>query len=313
MRRSACLVLLALVCAGCGHEADDRAGERGDEPVASSSPSIRTLTPLPQPPLPPATGKLFADMRQSSRDAARARMEVWVDNDTLDDLTPTSVSYHDPRFLQPEPGTRLRVVPTRSERGFPIYLPEQPDCAEAGKHREGGQVDVTYGRGGDPTSVTLDVSDETDVVGRYVSARCDELAVEEVATLAWADTVTDGPPAEVAPGSTATLTLVVRPTGVAGRSLRIDTVATTPVLAAVGQPFWKVDRTIAGDDPVTRIPLELKPNRCDPHAFLESGGATAFRVKMHLDGRPIQLILRMSEKGAAHAIAYAGASCGFAS
>ena len=57
-------------------------------------------------------------------------------------------------------------------------------------------------------------------------------------------------------------------------------------------------------------PVPLKPTRCDAHAFAESGGATAFKIGLHLDGEPGQITLRMSPTGAANAITFARASCG---
>ena len=70
-----------------------------------------------------------------------------------------------------------------------------------------------------------------------------------------------------------------------------------------------------GDDPraptqPSRIDLPIKPNRCDDHAFMESGGATAFKIGLHLDGEPGQITLRMSVPGAKNAIDFAKASCG---
>jgi hypothetical protein len=239
-------------------------------------------------------------MRQSSRDAALGRMEVWIDNDTAETITPTRISYTDPRFRGPVLGDRLRAAPSQSTRGFPLYLPARPACDS---HGTGGSIEMTYG----DKTVTIDVEDSTDVVGRYVSARCDEIAVARVATLAWDDKVVDGP---VALGSTATLVLIVRPTGVPGHALVIDTVTGTPVLTAVDAPFWSPGTHISGSGAAQRIELPLMPARCDPHAFQESGGATAFRIKFHLDGEPGQITLRMTPAGATSAIEYARQSCG---
>jgi hypothetical protein len=241
-------------------------------------------------------------MRQSSRAAAAGRMEVWLDNDTAATITPTRIVYTDPRFRTTVLGERLRAAPSQSTRGFPIYLPDQPACDHQDAEEGSGRVRVTYGR----TTRTLPVEDSTDVVGRYVRSRCEEIAIARVADLSWADQVVDGP---VALHSHATLTLVVRPTGVAGHRLVIDEVTGTPVLTSVG-PGWRPDARISGTDPEQRIELPLMPARCDAHAFQESGGATAFGVKVHLDGEPGQIILRMSTAGAAHAIAYARQSCG---
>jgi hypothetical protein len=155
--------------------------------------------------------------------------------------------------------------------------------------------------------VDLRVTDGNDIVARYVAGRCLELAVARVAGLAFADEVpTDHPGA----GSTGTLTLVATPTGVPGHVLTVDSVGGTPLFSAAGTSSWAPRRTIHGDDPVTRIDLPIQPARCDDHVFMESAGATAFLVRLHLDGRPGQLVIRMTPAGTSDAIAFARESCG---
>ena len=302
-RRGAVAVALTLplLMLGCTDESADPGGA-GTSPT-EPSPSISTLTPIPLPPEPPPTGRIRADMRQSSRDAAAGRMEVWLDNDTARTITPTRIVYTDRRFRSPVLGERLRPAPSQSTRGFPLYLPARPACDHQEAPEGSGRVSVTYGG----RTRTLRVEDSTDVVGRYVHSRCEEIAIARVAELSWDDQVVDGP---VELDSHATLTLVVRPTGVPGHELVIDEVTGTPVLTSVGSGSWRPDVAVRGDGPEQRIDLPLMPARCDAHAFQESGGATAFGVKVHLDGEPGQIILRMSTAGAANAIAYARQSCG---
>ena len=290
-------VIGLLLLTGCS----DDTGSAGDAaPEPSPSRSIRTLSPLPMPTRPPPTGELRADMRQSSRDAAAGRMEVWIDNDTDAEITPTAITYRDPRFRTTLPGTRLeRPVPSQAERGFPLYLPPRPACG----HPQGsGTVTVTYGG----TTTTVPVEDSTDVAGRFTTARCLELAIARVADLSWDDEI----PFSGKAGDPGTMTLVVRPTGQDGPPLTIDTVSGTPIIAPVGADAWRPDATIHGTDAPSRIDLPIKPNRCDDHAFLESGGATAFKIGLHLDGEPGQITLRMSIPGAKNAIDFAKASCG---
>ncbi len=296
MRTALGLVVLTLLAAGCSSSSDGAAA-----PTTTPEPtrSIRTLTPISMPPEPPPTGALHADMRQSSRDAAAGRMEVWVDNDTAHGIRPTRITYSDPRFRTEVPATRLRPIPSQSERGFQILLPQRPAC----DHPRGrGTVTIAYG----DQVRTQRVADSTDVTGRYTTARCTELAVAQVADLAWDDTVAfDGEA-----GDPGVLTLVVTPTGHPGRTLTIDTVSGTPILTPVDGDVWRPDARVHGTDPPTRIDLPIKPNRCDDHAFMESGGATAFKIGLHLGGEPGQVTLRMSIPGAASAITFARASCG---
>ncbi|MBA2954033.1 hypothetical protein GON03_06855 [Nocardioides sp. MAH-18] len=291
---AAALVATALLLTACSDDGGTTA-----TPAPSPSRSIRTLTPLPVPEEPPPTGKLRADMRQSSRDAAAGRMEVWIDNDTAAEITPTKIVYTDPRFRRTLPGTRLRPIPSQSERGYPLYLPKQPACS----HPKGrGTVTVTYG----DTTKTIRVEDSTDVAGRYTGARCLEIAIGEVAALSWDDDV----PSDGGEGDPGTLTLVVDTTGRPGPTLTIDTVSGTPVLSPDGSDVWRPDATIRGTDAPSRIDLPLKPTRCDAHAFAESGGATAFKIGLHLGGEPGQITLRMSVPGAKNAIDFARTSCG---
>jgi hypothetical protein len=294
--RSLGLLLAALLTAGCT-TTDPTAGR---PPADAPEPTVSTLSPVPLPPEGPPSGRLVADLRQSSRDAALGRMEVWIGNDTARDLTPTRITYTDPRFRRPVPGERLRLNPSRSERGYPLTLPARPAC---GRHGTTARVTVAYaGR-----TVRLPVTDDNEIVRRYVAARCLELAVSRVARIGFADRVPADRPGE---GSTGVLTLVVRPTGRPGHTVTIDTVGGTPLLSAAGRSAWAPHTVIRGAGPVRRIELPVQPARCDDHVFMEAAGATAFLVGLHLDDRPGRLVVRMSPAGAAAAISFARASCG---
>jgi hypothetical protein len=294
LRAAIGVLLLGVLAAACGS---------GDEPSgAPSSPTtgVRTLTPLPPPPSEPPTGRLYADLRQSSRDAALGRMEVWLVNDTRHDVTPTRIRYSDPRFRRPVAGERLRPDPAGSERGYPLALPGRPAC---GQRHGAGRLSVTYaGR-----TVTLPVTDDNDIVARHSASRCLELAVARVADLRFADTVPTDPDGD---GSTGTLTLVARPTGRPGHVLGIETVGGTPLLGSAGGEAWTPRVRVRSDGPARRIELPVQPARCDDHVFMESAGATAFLVSLRLDGERGQLLLRMDPEGASAAIAFARDACG---
>src|SRR3954454_20829649 len=168
MRTGRFVAALAVAAAVAGWSSDDTPST-----APAPAPSISTLTPVQLPSPAPPTGRLLADMRQSSRDAAAGRMEVWVGNDTARKVRPSRLTYHDPRFRTTLRGTRLRAIPSQSERGFQLYLPARPACG----HRTGaGTITLTYGG----TTRTVPVEDSTDVAGRYTTARCLELAVAAV-------------------------------------------------------------------------------------------------------------------------------------
>ncbi len=286
-----------LVLAACGGSASPSA-----EPERSPTSSIPTLTPLPMPDMGPPPGELVADLRQSSRDAALGRFQVWIGNGLRHEINPTSIRYLDPRLRAPIPGERLRANPSDSERGYPLALPARPRCdVRAGAAP--GSVAMAF----DGRQVRIPVEDEADVVARYVASRCLELAVSQVAALSFADEVPVDGSGE---GSVGTLVLVARPTGRTDKVLTIDTVGGTPVLTAQGSSVWRPRVRVRGDDPVRRIELPVVPNRCDVHAFLEAGGATAFIVHLRLGDESGDLVLRMSPEGAANAIRFARDSCG---
>jgi hypothetical protein len=291
MRRSlpsAVAALLVGALAACSHENDAR--DDRSEP-AEPEPSYSAI---PVPPR-PMTGTLDAVLKQSSRDAARNRMQVWIFNGTEEDVEPTGIRYVDPRLSRPIAGERLRSMPSGLERGFPLPLPE-PRCG--GYTKEAPVVTVETGDG----TESLTVEDSIGIVQRYYDATCFERAVREVVDLEWDDTV----PSD---GDVGTMTLIATPTGKPGR-LEITRVGATPVLKEPTTTTWQPDRVVEGDGPPQRIDLPVVPARCDRHAFFEAGGATAFRLRLRLDGEVGELVLRMSPTGAEAAIAYAINACG---
>ncbi len=282
------LAAVALVGAlsACEHENQPRDAV---EPESSYS-----IVPVPPRPM---TGTLDAVLRQSSRDAARGRMQVWIFNGTDADVEPTEVRYDDPRLSRSIVGQRVRTMPSGLERGFPLPLPE-PSCGSQDRRAPGVVVDTADG------TERLAVADDLEIVQRYVDSVCFEVAVERVVQLEWDDTV---PSAD----DIGTLTLVATPTGRPGR-VEILKVGGTPVLQAAPDRPWRPRVSVSGRGAERRTELAVVPARCDSHAFFEAGGATAFRLRLRLDGEEGEYVLRMSQIGAQAAIAYAIDACGLA-
>jgi hypothetical protein len=279
-------VTLVGALAACAHENDS------DNERAEPAPSYSAI---PVPPR-PMTGTLDAVLRQSSRDAARGRMQVWIFNGTENDVQPTDIEYVDSRLSQPIVGQRVRSMPSGLERGFPLPL-AGPHCGQVGQDPPVAVVDTPDG------TERLPVADSIGIVQRYVDATCFEQAVRRVVDLHWDDVVP-------ATDDVGTLTLVATPTGRPG-TLQVLSVGSTPVLAPAPGGPWRPGTTITGDGEEQRIELSTIPARCDSHAFFEAGGATAFRVRLSLDGQVGELVLRMSTAGAQAAIAYAIEICDF--
>ena len=159
------LLPLLAVLAACGGNDDKTPASAG--PEASPTKSLYTLTPIPLPPKPPPTGKLIADIEQSSRDGAANRFQVWIDNDTDEHHHADEGDL--PRRPVPDglPGTRLRDIPSQARRGFPIYQPDQPACDRTASS---GTVTVDYTVNGEHKSETVPVrgrgrGDRADHVG----------------------------------------------------------------------------------------------------------------------------------------------------
>lgn len=287
-RLPSALAAVALLGAlsGCGHEDD-----RDRQVVAEPDPSY-SIVPVPPREM---TGTLDAVLRQSSRDAARGRMQVWVFNGTDKDVDPTAITYDDPRLSRAIEAQRLRTMPSGLERGFPLPLPD-PECG--GHTKQAPVVTVETAAG----TEALAVADDLGIVQRHHDAVCFEQAVEAVVGLEWDEAVpsTD---------DVGTLTLLATPTGRPGR-LEILRVGATPVLKHPTTTTWRVGREVRGEDEPQRIELPVVPARCDSHAFFEAGGATAFRLGLRLDGQEGEYVLRMSSTGAEAAIAYAIDACG---
>jgi hypothetical protein len=284
---AAAALMLVGALAGCSHENDGRL----DREVAAPEPSYSVI---PVPPR-PMTGTLDAVLRQSSRDAAQNRMQVWVFNGTEEDVEPSRIRYVDPRLSRAVPAERIRSLPSGLELGYPLPLPA-PRCGPVAEQPPAVVVESATGR------ERVDVADDIEIVQRYVDATCFERAVRAVVDLEWADTV----PSD---GDVGTMTLVATPTGRPGR-LEILRVGATPVLKAPRTTTWSPDQLLRGDGLPQRIELPVVPARCDSHAFFEAGGATAFRLRLRLDGEVGEFVLRMSPTGAEAAIAYAIDACG---
>ncbi|WP_121258861.1 hypothetical protein [Nocardioides ferulae] len=300
--RTAAALLLAATTAGCLGSGDTGAAD-GPHRV-DPSPPVSTLTPIPLPPQQPPSGRVSAEIRQSSRDVALGRAQVWVHNDTARALRPKAVVFRDARLPVPLRGDRLRPIPSQSERGFPLLLPDRPVCGDhPGRVSPALRVLLPGGRRAVP------VQDATDVIGRFAAARCLELALAEVVRVSWSERVVADRAGE---GGTGTLVLRVRPTGRSGPPARLVSVSGTPLFTPVGSDVWRTRARLTGPDAVRRLELPVRPARCDAHAFLEAGGATAFRLRLRVGGQPGQLLLRMPPDGADAAIAFAQEACGLA-
>ena len=70
-----------------------------------------------------------------------------------------------------------------------------------------------------------------------------------------------------------------------------------PVLSPGERGVFDANLTIEGDQPAQRVPVPVKPTRCDAHAFGESGSFAAFAFNVHVDGEPGQFVLRLGPTG----------------
>ncbi|MDP3890079.1 hypothetical protein [Nocardioides sp.] len=272
------------------------APDPGGSPASTPAPAPTTPAPTTAS---PSSGRLDAELRQSSLDAARGQMQVWIHNDTGADVEPTDIRLRDPRLGRPVPGERLRGIPAGSQRGYPLRLPTEPDCAAPDRP---GRLVVHDASG----RLAVRLTDPHDIIGRHTRSRCLEVAVTRVAELRWADRVRRH---GSGPDATADLVLVVEPSNGSGR-FTLDEVNGTPVFTPVDGASWLPDRVVDAADGPVRVELPMKPARCDPHVFQESAGATAFRLHVTIDGESGSFVLRMSDRGARDALDFAVTTCG---
>ncbi|GAA1908591.1 hypothetical protein GCM10009737_07010 [Nocardioides lentus] len=291
--RLAAIALGVALLTACAPVGTGGAGESGSEPTSGSPAHAPSSIPSG------ATGGVTAYVGQSSTDAAMGRMQVYVENGTGAEIDPDAVRYLDPRLGGPRPGDRLRAIPAGSARGYLVALPQRPACG--GGRDVSGRVVLDV----DGTRTSVQVVDPTGVVRRHVALRCDAAATDRLATMRWLAPEVDGRGAS----ATAFLVLALQPTGESGR-LRVDRVNGTPVLAPVGSDVWRPAVEVAGTGAPRELRLPVRPRRCDPHAFQESGGATAMRMRLHVDGRPGEIVLRMDTSVAAAVIDHALDVCG---
>gem|GEM_PF-770798 len=307
------VLTLASACGGSTSETEPPAPAtatgQATPPGSSPSPTAAFTVPAAAP-----SGRLEAEVQQSSRDALRGEFQVWLDNGTGAEVVPTALTYVDPRLTGTRTGERMRAAPPGSHRGFPADL-GAPACAAV------PAADVPAAGTAAPYVVVatadgeerLEVADPARVIERYVAQRCLELAVADAATIAFGDglrvTSADG-----GTGARADLDLVVTPTESA-TPLRVVAVQGTTLLSGVGGT-WPVDVEIGGTgataEPVRRV-LEAHPTRCDPHAVAESGRATIFRVEVVLgtgaDARSGLVDVRLGTEAGRQAYDFVAGAC----
>ena len=213
-----------------------------------------------------------------------------------DDIDRHPIRYEDPRLSRSIVGQRVARCPPAWSAASLLPLPE---LAADGSSKNAPTLTVVETTDG---TALLGVADDLGIVQRYHDAVCFEITVRRVVDLERDDVV----PSDDDIG---TLTLIARLVGPG--TLEILRVGATPVLKNPTTTTWRLDRVVSGTGPTQRIELPV-PARCDSHAFFEAGGATAFRLRLRLDGEESEYVLRMSQTGAQAAIAYAIDACGLA-
>ena len=238
--------------------------------------------------------RVVADLTQDSRDTARERIAVVVTNEGAVEVTPDAITYVDPRLAAPLTADRLRAIPPGGARRFPLPLADPVCDAPAA---EPGRLTVVVGS----SEVAVPAADEVGVVARWVERRCAEFDVAAVAPLVFTEVRPAG-------GESADLVLTATPTGEGSGAYVVEGVAGTPVFTSVDGP-WAPGVTVTAEGDRVDIPLPARPARCDGHVFGESAGATAFLVRVLLDGERLEVLVPMSPEVAATALDFALEAC----
>jgi hypothetical protein len=248
------------------------------EPTGTSTPSNST----------DATGSaalpagITVAIYQGRTDVASRRIEVSVTNDGAAQLEVTAVRLTAPQFAEaaiwPKDGTTVRPGTSTDLR---VPLPPA-DCSGD------GPAAVTLGfrdADGREREATVVPEDRFDRLPALRAEDCLAVAVAAVASLTLRAPIRV---AEVGGVRTATLDLVVEPTGGAG-SFTIDTVTGTTLLAAADpgtgarREQLGIARRVDAEATKTTVPLAFVPNRCDAHAIAEDKRGTILPLHVTTD------------------------------
>jgi len=247
---------------------------------------------------------------QSRSDVALRRLKISVTNDGDAPLEVTAARLTAPQFAGtaawPKDGATVRPGTTAD---LPVPLPPA-DCSGT------GPATVTLAFRGADDRVREATVEPDDLYDRLPTLRAEDCLTQTVAAVA---TMTLSLPVRVGEAGgvrTATVDLVVEPTG-AGGSVTVDTVTGTTLLApadpGTGARLQQIDvaRRVVANTGRLVLPLTFVPNRCDAHAIAEDKCGTILPLRVTTDDGTGGIVPVAAEPALRSALlAFVAESCG---
>lgn len=309
MHRSsrAALLLGALLLTGCAPS--------DLPPVASPSNAPSTAPPAPSPPAPSppdataspaAQPSLAVDVYRTRSDPASGRIQISVENRGDAPITVVRAELASPALSEPLVRDGDTVIPPGARRDLPVTL-TTPLCPADDASLS---ATITLLQPDDSrVSVPTEANDRLGQWRDWLEAECFTAAVLERVELSLEraperDRLTGGVTARIG------LTLLVVGTGSAGTPLEIGTVSGTPLLTPIDAHEGATRTAAPAPGATVRIPVDVAPARCDPHAIAEDKQGTLFPLAVTLGEEVGRVIVAASDEVRAELYAAITAACG---
>ena len=273
--RSAAMLLLVALSAGCGSAATDTPA-----PNSSRSPDV-TRNPAAPTQLDDVTGALVITRQRDLID--RGLINVMTQNDAATSLLLSDVELVADTFdSKPAPE---RTISVRSGGRIAIQVPYGvvDDCDN--RRPVEAELTFTYASADDPAERPGRIElDGTDILDSIRAVQCTTRRFDQSARTRFDGTaIVDG---------TVVTRLVIEPTGTA-TGLVVGAVSGTILMSVDAPTGW--DGVELHDEPVA-IPLTFVVNRCDPHAIAEITKRFGLDLDVSVDGAaPVPVSIDIAE------------------
>lgn len=222
-------------------------------------------------------GEVSARVYQTRSDVAVDKVEIQIRNGSDRPIVVTEAVLRSPSLAAPAGYSGPATIPPGAIVDLKTPLPEAACSGATG----GATVQLEFAIGGRAGSAELPAPDSLQQLPAIAADRCRQRGVAEIVTI----TSPDG--ARTTRAGTVALTFGVTPTGKPGSVRFGHTEATTLLTPASPEgdvrQRQRIDLSVTGDSPPTRLVLRYLPGRCDAHALAEDKQGTLLPATVSLD------------------------------
>ncbi|WP_284987346.1 hypothetical protein [Arthrobacter sp. fls2-241-R2A-172] len=228
---------------------------------------------------------ITVEVNQSRDQYGKQAIQIQLTNTTDASLTVSSARLKSPLFEQDivwRPSEGGLVLPPKQPKSVPTALPA-PACDTPKDTSTDLTAKIDYAEAGkDPVPQTSDASDPFGVLPRNAGELCLAAQAADVASM-----VLDPKLEVAADGGTAVVRLLITPAADGGshRTLTIQGIDGTPLLAEADNQPWPRDVKIRQGAGPTELALGIRPARCDPHAVAEDKVGTLLPLRVKVGDR----------------------------